>query len=348
MLVTRRCTSTKGGWKQCFLNSGVAFDIISLPYAHQLQFLGFVSTSAIAKSHAAISGSPRTAHFRNLLSGALFLLQSVTAFREIGYAANTITAGDEITADAMRTYSDYLLKKVSPDRYLVSVTAVVAEGNAKVMAECSKNETPPKRSGAPRKDNDGRNKGRKPYWDGWFFFLCPKSGRALHAAPMYRPENNAFGLDELEKVLATYPFVDCFIYDRAFKVSKDVAARKKKLAKIRTYTTDKFHGPRHKTNCAANPFVHSRLMRRIRNLNTSIAEQTFSWFRWYARSLNELKPLRHQFIVLLYAKMHSELISKGDTTHLNPYSHQNFSKKRPIPYECDDVKKGPNRRKKHT
>ena len=150
-----------------FLNSGVAFDIIFPRYARQLQFLGFVSTSYIAKSHAAISGSPMTAHFRNLLSGALFPLRSITAFREIGYAANTITVGGEITADALRMYSAYLLKKVSPPRYLVSVTAVVADGNAKLMAKRSKNETPPKRSGTPRKDNEGRNKGRKPYWGGW-------------------------------------------------------------------------------------------------------------------------------------------------------------------------------------
>ena len=171
------------------------------------------------------------------------------------------------------------------------------------------------------------------------FSLCPKSGRVLHAAPTYRPGNNAFVLDELEKVVVTYPFAGCFIYDRACKVSKDVVARKKKLSKIRTYTTDKFHGPRHKTGCAANPFVHSRQMHRIRNLNTSIAEKTFSWFRGHARSMSELKPIRHQFIVLLYARMHNELVSKGDTTHLNPYSHQNLSKKRPTPYECDDSKK---------
>ena len=161
------------------------------------------------------------------------------------------------------------------------------------------------------------------------------------------PRLGFLGVDELEKVLVTYPFVDCFIYDRACKVKKDVVARKKKLSKIRTYTTDKFHGCRHRPDCVANPFVHSRLMHHIRNLHTSIDEQTPSWFRGYAGSMNELKPLRRQFIVLLYARMHNELISEGDTTHLNPYSHQNVSKKRPTPYECDDIKKEPKRRKKH-
>ena len=76
------------------------------------------------------------------------------------------------------------------------------------MAKCSKNETPPKRAGAPRKDNDGRGKCSKPYWGGWFSPLCPKSGRVMQAAPMYHPENNACVLDELEQVAVTYPFAD--------------------------------------------------------------------------------------------------------------------------------------------
>ena len=78
-------------------------------------------------------------------------------------------------------------------------------------------------------------------------------------------------------------------------------------------------------------------MERIKNLNTSIAEQTFSWFRGYARSLNELRPTRHQFLVLLYSKIHNALIAEGETSHLGPYSHQNVSKKRSVPYGCDDA-----------
>ena len=128
---------------------------------------------------------------------------------------------------------------------------------------------------------------------------------------MYRPENNAIALDDLGKVVVTYPPVDCFIYDRACKAMEDVVTRKKKLSNIRTYTADKFHAPRRKANCAANSFAHSRPMRRTSNLNTGIAGQTLSWFRGYARSMDAINPLRRPHIVLLYAEMHKELLSRG-------------------------------------
>ena len=144
----------------------------------------------------------------------------------------------------------------------------------------------------------------------------------LNAVATYRPENNDLVLNEMERVVRRYPYVNCFVYDRACKILKDVAKRKKALWKIRTYSTDKFHGSRHKENCKANPFARAELMRRIQGLNTSVAEQTFSRFRGYARITNELKQPRHRFLVPLYAKSHNATISSGDTSHLNPYSHQ--------------------------
>ena len=266
----------------------------------------------------------------------MFLLHAVTEFSAIGIDANTIRIGDEVTQDAIEKYSAFLARYVFPPKHLLGVRAVVADGNSKVLIKCCRGSTAPKRAGAPRKGRAGEKREAKHYWNGWFFFLCPKTGRILQTSPMYRPENNDFVLDELEKVVDRYPHVNCFIYDRACKIQKSVLQRKKRLWKIRTYTTDKFHGPRHKKNCAANPHTKPRLMARIENLNTSIAEQTFSWFRGYARSMNELRPTRHQFLVLLYAKMHNELMAKGEMSHLNPYSHQNMSKKRPVPYGCDD------------
>ena len=52
--------------------------------------------------------------------------------------------------------------------------------------------------------------------------------------------------------------------------------------------------------------------------------------------MNELMPTRTQFLVLLYAKIDNELTAKGETSRLNPYSHQNARKKRSAPYGCDD------------
>ena len=225
-----------------------------------------------------------------------------------------------------------------PTKASFSVTSVVADGHAKVMTKCSKTTPRPKRAGAPRKRRDGSKIPAKPYWNGRFFFICPKTGRILHAVPMFHPENNALVLDELENVVGRYPFANCFIYDRACKILLDVQKRKAALWEVKTYTTDKFHGWRHKESCLANPFSSAKLMKRIEGLNTSVAEQTFSWFRGYARSTNEMKPQRHQFLVPLYAKIHNALLERGATSHLNPYSCQRA--KRKTPYECDDLEDG--------
>ena len=69
-------------------------------------------------------------------------------------------------------------------------------------------------------------------------------------------------------------------------------------------------------------------------MNTVAAEQTFSWFRGYARSMNELRAERHQFLVPLYAKEHSKLLAVGDTEHLNPHTRSGL--RRSEPYDCSD------------
>ena len=86
-----------------------------------------------------------------------------------------------------------------------------------------------------------------------------------------------------------------------------------------------------KKNCTANPFDRPRLMG-IENLNASISDQTISWFRGCARSLNELKPIRHQFLLPIYAKMHNAPMATGDTSRLNTCPHQDVNKKRSSPY----------------
>ena len=56
--------------------------------------------------------------------------------------------------------------------------------------------------------------------------------------------------------------------------------------------------------------------------NTAACEQVFSWFRNYARVLNESRPCRHQFKVLLYAKMHNEAIARKKASYLNKFTVQ--------------------------
>ena len=224
---------------------------------------------------------------------------------------------------------------MSPPRHLFSVTTVVADGNAKVLTKCGKTVAAPPLTGAAMKGRGGWKLNAKPFWNGWFFFIYPRASRILHDVAMYGPENNEVVIDGLGKVVGRYPFANCFIYDMACKILKDMKARRSHLWKIKTYATDKFHGSGHKANCLASPYDIPALMKRLRWVNAVIAEQTFSWFRGYARSMNELKPARRQFIVPLYAEMHNELSGKGDTSHLNPYPHGGA--RRSTPYDCDEL-----------
>ena len=43
----------------------------------------------------------------------------------------------------------------------------------------------------------------------------------LHAVAMYGPGDNEIALNGLAEVLGRYPYVNCFIYDRARKILKD-------------------------------------------------------------------------------------------------------------------------------
>ena len=58
----------------------------------------------------------------------------------------------------------------------------------------------------------------------------------------------------------------------------------------------------------------------MKHVNTSIAEQVFSWFRRYASTLNELRPLRHRFICLLFAAMHNDALGRDEARYINFHS----------------------------
>ena len=135
---------------------------------------------------------------------------------------------------------------------------------------------PPKRTGAHMVEKDGPKIQPKPYWNGRFSFLSTKTGRILHASPMYAPENNKLAIDAIDQVVARRPYLNCFIYDRSCKILNDVRVRNREIWQITTYATDKFRGKGQKTTCNANPYSRPRLTTRLSGLNRSIADQTFS------------------------------------------------------------------------
>ena len=88
-------------------------------------------------------------------------------------------------------------------------------------------------------------------------------------------------------------------------------------AHITCLVCDWWHGYAHCDDCPTNPWMIETLCHRIHDVNTSIAEQVFSWFRRFASTLNELRPRRHRFICLFYAAMHNDVLGRGEATYIN-------------------------------
>ena len=140
--------------------------------------------------------------------------------------------------------------------------------------------------------------------------LEPK-GAILSVVEQCAPENHAVVDSALQKALPQHENVDCVCYDR--NCSFCVKAKNKGVYKnVKTWAIDTWHAKKHCKNCACSPENHLSIKRRLRGVNTSVCEQTFSWFRNYARTMNELRPLRHRFLVLFYAKRHNELVAQKD------------------------------------
>ena len=80
-----------------------------------------------------------------------------------------------------------------------------------------------------------------------------------------------------------------------------------------------FHAHRHKKTCVYNPLYVKRLSRRFAKTNTSACEQVFSWFRNYARILNEARAIRHTFKVLYFSKLHNQAVAENKASYLNKF-----------------------------
>ena len=128
-------------------------------------------------------------------------------------------------------------------------------------------------------------------------------------------------------MLPLYPKVNCVLYDRACRILKKACARKT-LGKIRYWCVDKFHARGHCDGCKCSPLVHSDLAKRVKNVNTSISEQTFSWFRGYSTTFNSMNADVQRFYVLSNARRHNVMLRCQETEHVNPWSaHKQAMKK---------------------
>ena len=123
--------------------------------------------------------------------------------------------------------------------------------------------------------------------------------------------------------------MNAFIMDRACAFAPSA---QEDFKQIKYWVVDSFHAQKHKKACPCNPLHVTRLAKRVKGVNMSAAEQVFSWFRNYAKLLNEARALRHTFKVLYFVKEHNAAVQAKKAVYLNKF--QTVSKKISTPYAC--------------
>ena len=326
-----------------FVNPKIAFKMEFLRYHETLQFRGFLSSKAIDfacheemfQSHASVKqwnlryGDARFLYLMMKEIGDMDLFQGTDYID--GICVGTRHRGDELSTSVMDAYNEWLHKVEFPPPNKRSVDALVGDGHAKVLIRCSQEDlghAGTRRTGRPR-----NNSTVKLMSHGWFMLVDPRSGRILSVEAMMQPENDAVVTRSLEKVLPWYPQMSKYIMDRNCRYYKR-ASQNPKLRQIKTWAIDNWHAEKHSATCPCSPKNHPAIRRAIAGLNTSIAGQTFSWFRGYASTFNTMSKLRHTFTTLAYCRRHNENIEAGRADYLNPYSTRRLPKKGQQAYSC--------------
>ncbi|CAE7152049.1 unnamed protein product, partial [Symbiodinium pilosum] len=188
-----------------------------------------------------------------------------------------------------------------------AIHEVVLDGHEKVSSVCYDNF--PKHGGRPKADGAAKRR-----TNGWFMAVHPGKGLIVGLREMYHPENNAVAVQVMVEVTAEIHTVNCIVYDRMCSCLQ-AARSSTSLLMVKYWCIDKFHATGHGTNCPCSSLVHTRLERRLAKVNTSIAEQTFAWFRGYAGTFNTMSRETHY-----YVQKHNDLVMRQHIGHLNPWS----------------------------
>lgn len=239
----------------------------------------------------------------------------------------SIELENEISDASLKAYDKHLHTQVLPPTDRSAVRELVGDGHSKVLTKCTGHI---KHSGRPRTCKSTR---KQSYTNGWFF-VCDPSGRVLGVQEQVHPENNKTVAASLGDALPMYPNVDCFVYDRncSFAPSYSKIAAFKQ---IKHWPVDKFHGHRHTAKCRYSPKNVPKYKRRLAKVNTQACEQVFSWFRGYAKVLNEMRANRNKFLVRVLVRKHNDLLGDSGLAHLGPLPKKKPSKR----YSC--AKKAP-------
>jgi len=317
--------------KYIFITASTGFDVEFLQYHDALQFRGYLSIRAIAWAQAGFIWPEDHDHarFRLDYSHARLLcivmqecesMWGVLARQARMSRHMSILIDDPLSSRLLQEYDTWWHEQAIPDMTTHRIKTVAMDGHEKIATKCY--DAPPSRGGRPRKDGH-----IKLSHNGWFMITDPDTGLILAVSEMREPENNDIALTTLCRTTGVHTHIDCVVYDRACSLLS-AAERTEDLNQVRYWAVDKFHAKGHCDSCKCSPYNHLRLSRRLSNVNTSISEQIFSWFRGYASTMNTMNARTHRFYVLVYAKRHNELVIQNEAFHLNPHSaHKKTMKK---------------------
>ena len=211
-------------------------------------------------------------NFHKLLWEAAFYLLATEALQSVGMQLQ-VCIGEELTEASLNAYERYAHHHVLPPADTEAVRAVVGDGHKKIFTVCRA------AGGAPPTTCTASPE------EGWFMRMEPVSGRIVALKPMNTPENNEVVTRLLTAILPVYRNVDTLIMDRVCGC-KPSAVQNPMLSQLQHYSIDWFHARGHVKHCPCNPRSIKSLARRLGDLNTSICEQTFNWFRKYALALH--------------------------------------------------------------
>ena len=305
-----------------FVNSKLGFSRQFLDYHNALQFRGGLSHNAIMFAQCEVIWEKYDQHARwhieyanaqlyyQVLKEATQMWTSPPGQQQL----LKILVEQPLGNNFLDFYRDWWHRKQFSLGEWRAVREVVIDGHEKVSVSAKCQGPPPAHVGRPRKE--GAKKQRQ---NGWFMAMDPCSGLVLSVDDMEEPENNAVAKKVLGKVMAKATNLDCVIYDKMCVCMKSFASDKE-FKQVKYWPVDRFHAKAHSSSCPCSPVHIRRLDLRLRSVNSSIAEQTFSWFRGYASSFNTKAHDTHIFYVLLYVKMHNNLVRQNRLQHLNALS----------------------------
>ena len=247
-----------------------------------------------------------------VLYRAIAELEGVDGHRNVHVQTNALRPRVVLDEIALNKYSDHLHYSVFPGKEQDSTAELCIDDHEKVAMSCT---CDPSRKRAGRPSTTSSKETRT---NGWLMVVSPSTMRVVGVSPIEQPENKAMVVKLFSDILPNFPKVDCLIYDRMCRILPAMTTNTA-FGKIKYFVVDRFHAKKHSADCPCSPINVKRLGRRIKGVNTSACEQVFSWFRNYARTLNSVHPRTHFFLVLLYCRLHNELVdTRKEVDHLPP------------------------------